>query len=154
MDDLSIKWYYIVHCLIVHSSKTIFLIWQDFWQKLLQYWNCHNKYVWPHEEIFIQKYHWLRLRSWPIFYSQQHYNFWRNILCLNTPEHSLQNFSFQSKEKNFFVWQNICADFILFRDQRMKHFLQVTSVACTINIYDHRFYDRNLRSSLECKLRS
>jgi len=27
------------------------------------------------------------------------------------------------------------------------------SVACTINVYDRRFYDRKLRSSLERKLR-
>jgi hypothetical protein len=35
-----------------------------------------------------------------------------------------------------------------------KHnqFLLIKPVACTINVYDRRFYDRKLRSSLERKL--
>ncbi len=38
--------------------------------------------------------------------------------------------------------------------QKIGQFFSKSSVACTINIYDRKFYDRKLRSSLERKLRS
>jgi hypothetical protein len=37
---------------------------------------------------------------------------------------------------------------------RGEHLARITSVACTINVYDRRFYDHKLRSSLERKLQS
>jgi hypothetical protein len=33
-----------------------------------------------------------------------------------------------------------------------KMFMKLPPVACNINVYDRRFYDRKLCSSLECKL--
>jgi len=37
---------------------------------------------------------------------------------------------------------------------RAKELGELQPVACTINVYDRRFYDHKLRSSLERKLRS
>ncbi len=77
---------------------------------ILQY-PCCGESVWP-EEIFIQTctlYNWPRLKSCPIFYSQQHCQVWLYTVSLNILEHFQQNVFFPKHSRNILCPNKISA---------------------------------------------